>query len=65
MSDTMHIVDAPRPAWRTEDGQLIDGDQLRNDDFEIDLTAGSAKIVRKQRPNSHPWADKWPTWIGL
>jgi len=48
-------MDVPRPAWRTETGDLIDGQEV------VDVSA----VARRKRESSHPWADKWPTWIGL
>lgn len=55
----------PRPPWRTADGELIDADELRGDDVEIDLTGEHPRIQRKQYYSSHPWADQWPTWTSL
>jgi hypothetical protein len=65
VSDPIDYGEAPRPAWRTPRGEVIDGDELRSDDIEIDLTGDLATVRRKQWPNTHPWADKWPTWAGL
>lgn len=57
---------APRPAWRTEDGELVDAELFASDDVEIDLTGEEPVIRRKQRPIiDHPWAENWPTWPAL
>lgn len=57
---------APRPAWRTDEGDLVDVEELRRDDVEIDLTGDEAVVRRKQRPViDHPWAENWPTWHSL
>ena len=57
---------APRPVWRTDEGELVDADALRADDIEIDLTGVDAVVGRKQRPViDHPWAENWPTWPSL
>lgn len=57
---------APMPAWRTDDGRLVDADEVRGDDIELDLTGDEPVVRRKQRPAiDHPWAENWPTWPSL
>jgi hypothetical protein len=63
VSDTIDHGPAPRPAWRTEDGDLVHAADLRSDDVEIDLTGDRAVERRAQYPKiDHPWAANWPTW---
>lgn len=56
---------APRPPWRTVDGQFIDARALRAEDVQLDPAGGDVTIMPTQRLADQPWQDQWPTWIGL